>query len=316
MSQNILFVIAGPTATGKTEFAKKLAGRINGELVNTDSVQVYKHLNIGSNKGFLKPARSEIILDQELPVLSYEGSPIAIHLIDFLAPDRSFNVNDYQTLAYGVIDDIAKRGKFPILVGGSGLYISSIVSGFTFSKHRWFSTFLRNIFSRMPDFILFHAGSILKLNSSDRRNRRRIISALSRKANKTNRSDRHPKFKTFIIYPIFKREELYKDIERRVDEMFEQGLLDEAKYLINTFKRRLSPTIRNASGYKQIFDCLETQNFDLEYCKERVKQAHRNYAKRQITWFERTNKEFELHKLDFRNEESISKATELAFHDQ
>lgn len=285
-----LIVVAGPTASGKTAFAIKLAKDIDGEIINADSRQVYKFMNIGTNKGVIKAVKGNVLkLDNwTITQVDVENSKITGWLFDILTPEESFDVADYQFLARGVIKNINNRGKTAILVGGTGLYIDAVVQNYNINdtlpnlalreKLKNFSlSDLQEEFQRL-DSEFFH-----NLNNSEKNNARRLTRMIEKlqipHSFKKEVSD-------YLEYEFFyldiPREILYKKINTRAEIMFKQGFVEEVKSLIRNGYRNSKPM--QGMGYREVLDYLDG-NLTLEKCIDKTKQAHRNYAKRQITWF-------------------------------
>lgn len=277
-----IFVLAvcGPTASGKTELGVRLAKRLDGEIISADSMQIYKGMEIAT----AKPAEREM-----------EGIPH--HLMNFLNPDTAFSVADYVSMAHGCIKDIDERGKLPIVVGGTGLYISSLMNNLRFDDTGSDLDFREE----MRRFAEENGNSELweKLRSCDPEaaaklhpnNLNRIIRALEvyrlsgatiTEAQEKSRAYESP-YSAYYLMPDYSREELYGRINARVDKMLDMGLLEEAK---DFFTHKDYVTAAQAIGYKELKPFLDGEK-TLEECVERLKQATRNYAKRQLTWFKK-----------------------------
>ena len=207
MNQPKVIAVVGTTASGKTDLAIELAKKFNGELVSVDSRQIYKEMNIGTNKDYRYPH----------------------HLMDLVTPDQVLTLADIQKLAFETIEDIIQRGKVPILVGGTGLYITAILEN-------W----------KIPD----------------------------------EKGD--PKYDALYIAPVIDREEVYEKINRRVDQMLEEGWLDEIKDLGE--KYGWNTVAMTGHGYKQLGAYLRGET-TLEKAIEETKKVIRHYAKRQLTWW-------------------------------
>ena len=284
-------VICGPTASGKTDLGVMLALQCGGEIVSADSMQIYKGMDIVS----AKPSKEEM-----------RGVPH--HLMDFLPPTKAFSVADYVEMAHNVIREIYNRGKLPIIVGGTGLYISSLINNIHFDYTGCDYEF-REEMRRLAEN---HGNEVLweKLRKVDPRaaeklhpnNQNRIIRALEvykisgstiTEAQEKSRLAESP-YKACFIMPDYPREILYQRIDTRVDIMLEKGLLEEAREF---FTHTDYVTAVQAIGYKELKPYLEGEK-NLDECVEKLKQATRNYAKRQLTWF---NKEKNLNRIDMKN---------------
>lgn len=278
-----LIVIVGPTASGKSRVAIELAGVLKGEIVSADSMQIYKKMDIGTAK--------------VMPTERYDkqGNYIPHHLIDIVEPDEPFSVDIYQGLAKKTIEEIYARQKTPLLVGGSGLYIKSVIYA---SRYQVPPTDMevrekvkQNTASLSDEEI--HA-LLLKVDSKAAqkihpRNRRRIIRALEvyeltgKPLSSWWKDENLPSYDLFYIGLTMERQKLYARINKRVDEMFNKGFVEEVKKLLNEGYRANLPALQ-ALGYKEVIDYLQGKE-DLETTKEIIKRETRHYAKRQFTWF-------------------------------
>ena len=259
----MVIVIAGPTGTGKTALSLFLAKNLNAEIINADSTQVYKNLDIATGK-----------------VKDTEGIPH--HLLDITDITKDYTVFDYQKDARKCIDDILARGKIPIVVGGTGLYIKAALYDYEFSdkEHNTYEGFSNDeLYNKLLEV---DPDTSIHLN-----NRRRIISALNYyEANKIPYSKKKKNdkllYETIFIGLTCDRDILYYKINKRVDEMFEEGLLDEASSLYNSGIR--TKAVMTPIGYKELFAYFDKE-ISLEEAKELMKKNSRHYAKRQYTWF-------------------------------
>lgn len=279
---NKVVVIAGPTATGKTAVSVKLAKDFNGEVISCDSVQIYKHLNIGS----AKPSKDEM-----------EGIPH--HLMDFLDPFENFSVADFCTLAKEKIDDILSRGKFPILAGGTGLYISSIVDNISFAESENDNSVRDELYREYEK--LGAEAMHEKLRKIDPvaaeeihpNNIKRVIRAIEiymqTGKTRTEQNKESKKIKSpydFILCGLnCERELLYERINKRVDKMEDAGLFREIKELLDMGLSENNQSMQGI-GYKEVLPYFEGK-ISKEECLELIKKNSRNYAKRQLTWFKR-----------------------------
>ena len=280
-SINLISVI-GPTASGKTGLAVELAKHFNGEVVSADSMQIYKGMQIATAKPTIQ-----------------EMQGIKHHLIDFLQPDQTYSVAMYINDAKKCINDIYSRGKLPFVVGGTGLYVDSLLNNVKFSEEerdRKICDELNEIYKTQGVDALLDILSEFDDKSAQRlkaeKNPKRIIRAIEfyKTTGKTiteqiENSKLEPShYNTIKLGLNFKdRQVLYDRINKRVDLMLDNGLLDEAKKVLSN---NLSQTSVKAIGYKELipyFNCEKT----LEDCVENLKRETRRYAKRQITWFKR-----------------------------
>lgn len=280
-----LIVITGPTASGKTALSVELAKILDGEIVNADSMQIYKYMDIGTAK----------------PTLS-ERQGIPHHLIDIVNPDEPFSVARYCECANKVIEDIHLRGKIPVMVGGTGLYVDSLVNNIKFSEIEPDDEY-RNEMEHLADekgneYIYkmlcdIDPQSASKIKVADRK---RIIRALEvyhltgktiTWHNEQSRSVPSPYNTTMFAIDI-DRELLYDKINRRVDIMIADGLVDEVKNIMD-MGIQSDATSMQAIGYKEIVEYLEG-HITLDEAIDKIKQSSRRYAKRQLTWFRRNEK--------------------------
>lgn len=274
--------IVGPTASGKTKLAVKLAQRFNGEIVSADSMQIYKGMQIAT----AKPTADET-----------EG--IKHHLIDFVSPDETYSVAMFVKDASRCIADINSRGKLSFIVGGTGLYVDSLLNNITFSdeqRDEKLSLELYKIYEEQGIDKLLEMLSEFDIDSADRlraeRNPKRIIRAIEfykttgitiTEQNEKSKLVKSP-FNPIKIGINYKdRAKLYERINKRVDLMLENGLLDEAKDVLSN---KLSFTSVKAIGYKELIPYFNGEK-TLDECVEKLKMETRRYAKRQITWFKR-----------------------------
>lgn len=279
-----IIVIAGPTASGKTGLSIKLAKEYNGEIVSADSMQIYRGMNIAT----AKPSISEM-----------DG--IKHHLIDFLDYDNVYSVGKYVEDAKNAVEDIVYRGKLPIMCGGTGLYIDSFLNGINFVDNSS-DIELRNELNDLAekkgiDYLLnmlleFDPYSYRKL--FEQRNKKRIIRAIEfykttgiTIAEQNEKSLNSSSNYEYLIFGLKAndRQYLYNRINKRVDLMVENGLVEEAKEVLNL---NLSETASKAIGYKQLIPYFNNEA-SLEECIDRIKTETRHYAKRQLTWFRRNN---------------------------
>lgn len=285
-----LLVICGPTGAGKTGLALELAKKYNAEIVSADSRQVYKSMDVGTGKDLPKGAKYKASGIKNLGY--YEVEAIKIWGYDLIAPNQEFSVANYARFSKPVIEDILKRGKLPILVGGTGLYIKGVVDGIPTAIVPKNKRLRKNLSQKSPDelFEILAQQDTIKaasLNVSDRKNPRRLIRAIevSLWRLKGGREKRlfDFKFRTLFIGLSAPREYLFKKIEARVEERIQKGVEKEIRKLL---ERGLDwkDQAMSSLGYRQwkgYFEGRETKNKAvLEWKKEEKK-----YAKRQITWF-------------------------------
>lgn len=281
MAKQPIIVVLGPTASGKTALAVELAKLYNGEVISADSMQIYKGMDILT----AKPTEEE-------------KQGIKHHLMDFLEPETDFSVADYVKLANFAVDDISRRGKIPILTGGTGLYINSLIDNIKFDDTTGDKEYRerllaianekgnRYLWERLLEVDEETALSVHENNIS------RVIRALEVFEKTGERLSEHKKssrleesrFEPAMIGLTFSdRQMLYDRINKRVDAMIDDGLVNEAKEIY--YNRNLN-TAHQAIGYKELIPYFSGQA-SLEECIEKIKMETRRYAKRQLTWFRR-----------------------------
>lgn len=281
MKTKILAVV-GPTASGKTGLSIALAQKYNGEVVSADSMQIYKGMQIAT----AKPTKEEM-----------QG--IKHHMIDFLEPDMSYSVGQYVLDAHKAVDSVISRENLPILCGGTGLYVDSLLNGIDFapnSSDKNIRQELTNLAQEKGVEYLLDILSEFDTESAERLSKeiniKRIVRAIEfyRVTGKTiteqNEESRlkGSDYDSLIIgLTATDRQYIYDRTNRRVDIMLEQGLLDEARDVLSS---NLSETSSKAIGYKQLIPYFNGEQ-SLDECIERLKTETRRYAKRQLTWFRR-----------------------------
>ena len=266
MSEKIkLIVVVGPTAVGKTALGIELAQQFNGEIISGDSQQVYRHLNIGTAK-----ATPE------------EQAAVPHHLIDVRDVDANYSVYDFVAEASQAIMEIASRGKVPIIVGGTGLYLQSLLEGYHLGGEVDQEKLLayRKDLEQLSDEVLFEKKADLGKKIPEI-NRRRAIRALELAKFGQNLENKETNYEALLIGLNDDRQVLYDRINHRVDLMLEKGILDEAKWLYDNHR---NVQAARAIGYKELFPYF-TGDASLEDCVEKLKQNTRRFAKRQLTWF-------------------------------
>lgn len=274
--------VGGPTASGKTAFSVQLAKRLGGEIVCADSMQIYKGLDVGTAKA----TKEEM-----------EGVPH--HLMDFLPPEQTFSVADFVEAANREVKDIAARGRLPILVGGTGLYIESFLNGVRFAEQKADPALREKL--EQEAAALGPKAMHQKLAAVDPdyaatvhpNNVGRVVRALelyyaTGKTMSRQRAESLPETPPFdsLVFCLAPadRAQLYRRIDLRVDRLLEAGILEEAKLVFEN--RGCYRTAAQAIGYKEFFPYFEG-TAELAACADKLKQASRNYAKRQLTWFRR-----------------------------
>ncbi len=271
--KKVVFIL-GPTAVGKSEFGICVAKKFNGEIISADSVQIYKGLDIGSAK-----------IDDMKGVVH--------HGIDILEPNENFSVYDFVEYSKQKIDEISARGKLPIIVGGTGLYVRALTEGYNLGGAPKDEALRKNLEEEAAKFGLEHIYEKLKkLNpemaeKTDKNNKVRLIRAVEICLSKGEKAKNEVTIEPLLLALNMDREKIYEKINRRVDVMFQQGLLEEVEALLARGVSRDCQSMR-AIGYKEVLDYLDGKT-DLETAKELIKQHSRNYAKRQLTFLRGMN---------------------------
>lgn len=262
---NKVIVITGPTAVGKTKLSIELAKRYNGEIINADAVQVYKGLDIGSAK-----------------VTEEEKEDIPHHLFDIKEVDEEYTIYHYQKDCRKLIKEVQGRGKTPILVGGTGLYIKAALYDYKLTEEKE-----TNTYDNLTDEELYN--KLLELDKNiviDKNNRRRLIRAINyyKENNKSINTNTTNKllYDAIFIGLTTDRRILYDKINTRVDIMIKDGLLNEVKAFYD--KNVRTKPLLNAIGYREIYSYFDG-NISLEEATDKIKQNSRHYAKRQYTFF-------------------------------
>lgn len=275
-----LVIITGPTGIGKTELSLELAKKYKGEIISSDSMQIYKKLNIGTAK------------------IDLNETSIPHHMIDIVEPSDNFTVADFKNYAKKIITGINKRDGIPFLVGGTGLYINSLVYNLDFTETKpdyEYRNELREILEKEGSEFLYN-----KLQDQDRsmaekihkNNGQRIIRALEilKSGNKKgeNFHEENKDYNLIYLGLNMDRVKLYEKINQRVDKMVDLGLVDEVKNLLDEGLDRNSQSLK-AIGYKEVISYLDG-DIDFDEMVDLIKKNSRHYAKRQLTWFRRDDR--------------------------
>ena len=258
-----IIVITGPTGVGKTKMSIELAKRIDAEIINADSMQVYKDLNIGTAK-----------------ITEKEKEGIPHHLFDIVEPTNMYTVYDYQKDARDIINDVLSRGKKVIIVGGTGLYIKALLYDYKFIKEDKTYDFSKMSNEEILDKINSYNLDI-NLHINDRKRLERVLTKLYNNNMQTEKTDT-------VLYDFVAigltttRDNLYKIIDNRVDKMIEDGLIDEVEEL---YKKNIhSKAINTGIGYKELYKYFDKE-ISLDEAISLIKKNSRHYAKRQYTFF-------------------------------
>ena len=283
MDRKPLIILAGPTAVGKTSLSIRLAKETGGEIISADSMQVYRHMDIGSAK----------ITKEEM-----EGVPH--YLVDVLEPEEEFNVVRFQQMAKEAAERIWEKGKIPLVVGGTGFYIQALLYDIDFTENDGDESYRRQLEQKASDeegaselYEMLKAVDLKAAQEIHPRNIKRIVRALEfyhqtgKKISEHNETQRQKMSPYNYAYFVLtdERSRLYERIDRRVDLMMEQGLLDEVRYLKERGVRKDS-TAMQGLGYKELYAYLEGE-YPLDEAVRIIKRDTRHFAKRQLTWFKR-----------------------------
>ena len=261
----MIIVILGPTGVGKTKMSVELAKRLHGEVINADSTQVYRGLNIATAK-----------------VTENEKENIPHHLFDIKDINENYTVFDYQKDARFVLEKLKQEGKTPIIVGGTGLYIKALLYDYDFKEENNNYDFSNYTTEKLYNKAL-EIDPSMDIHQNNRQRLERFISYyLNNNAIKGKEKNDKLLYDTLFIGLTCEREVLYERLNKRVDQMVKEGLLDEA---LNLFKSNIrTKAVMTPIGYKELFPYFEGTE-TLEKSLDLIKQKTRNYAKRQYTWF-------------------------------
>ena len=275
-----MVAIGGPTATGKTALSVALAKEFGGEVINADSMQIYRGLDVGT----AKPTAGE-----------RQGIPH--HLMDFLPPEAPYSVADFTAAAAPLIEQLNSTGKLPIVTGGTGLYITSLMKGTAFAPEKTDPAIRARLqaeadeqgsaalYARLQQIDPAYAEKLHPNNLPRVIRALELFEATGRRMSEQQRAAlaAEPPYRSLCICLTCRdRAELYRRIDRRVDSMLQNGVLEEAKLVYDN--REIYRTAAQAIGYKEFFPYFAGE-MSLNDCTNRLKQATRNYAKRQLTWF-------------------------------
>ena len=276
-----VIVICGPTASGKTSLSVELAKKCNGEIISADSMQIYKDMNIGTAK-----------------VTQEEMQGIKHYMIDIVYPTERYSVAEFKVQAEKTIEEILKKGKTPIIAGGTGLYINSLIYNIQYNDIKIDEEYRKYLEERVEKEGLQNLYEEAKkidceaMKSISQNDKKRILRVLEmyHQTGKTKteleKESRKEEVKyDYKVYAInWEREELYKRINKRVDIMIEQGLIKEVENILKKYNK--FPTAMQGLGYKEVVEYLD-KKITKEEMIEKIKMETRRYAKRQITWFKK-----------------------------
>ena len=279
-----VIVICGPTASGKTALSIELAKKINGEIVSADSMQIYKDMDIGT----AKPTKQEM-------------GEIKHYLLDFVSPEDRYSVAQYKQDAKKAIKEIINKGKTPIIVGGTGLYVDSLIYEIEYNDIKLDEEYRKELEKIAEEqgleelykkAVEIDPEAMKKISQNDKKRIMRVLeiyhSTGKTKTEQEKESRKNPVEYDYRVFAInWDREILYQRINKRVDIMVDQGLIEEVKEILNKYDK--FPTAMQGLGYKEVVDYLNGI-YTKEEMIEKIKLETRRYAKRQLTWF-RKNKQ-------------------------
>lgn len=303
MDKPKVIVICGPTASGKTSLSISLAKKINGEIVSCDSMQIYKEMDIGSAKPTVE-----------------EMQEIKHYLVDFVSPEKRYSVSEYKEDASKAIEEIINKGKTPIIVGGTGLYLNSLIYNIQYNEMEVDLNYRRELEKEAEEYgleVLYNRAKEIdpeameKVSANDKKRITRVLeiyNATGRNKTELEKKSRKEVPYNYLIFGInMERSILYDRINKRVDIMLEQGLIEEVKNLINKYSNM--PTAMQGLGHKEVKEFLDG-NISKEEMIEKIKMETRRYAKRQITWFKRIENIIWLDGLN-KTEENVNSIMEV-----
>lgn len=281
MEKQKVIVICGPTASGKTNLSIEVAKRLNGEIVSADSMQIYKEMNIGT----AKPTEEE-------------KQGINHYLLDCVSPDKRYSVAEYKKDAINAIEEIIKKDKTPIVIGGTGLYINSLIYGIEYPEIEIdleYREELEKIAETEGIEKLYEMAKQIDeeatkvISSNDKKRICRILeiyhaTGKTKTQQEIESRKNGPKYDYLVFGINMDREKLYERINKRVDIMIQNGLIEEVKGIVEKYKK--FPTAMQGLGYKEVVEFLNG-NMSKEEMIDTIKMETRRYAKRQLTWFRR-----------------------------
>ena len=289
-----LVILTGPTAVGKTKLSIELAKAINAEIISADSMQVYRHMDIGTAK--IKPSEME---------------GVRHYLVDMLAPDEEFNVVSFQRMAKQYMEDIYSRGKIPLIVGGTGFYIQAIVKDIDFTENEEDISYRKELEQLAQEKGATYLHEMLRkvddqsADAINANNVKKVIRALQYNQQTAEKNTKHNQEQSMkaspYAYTYFvlndDRSKLYERIDRRIDEMLDEGLVQEVKNLLEAGYTKDLVSMQGL-GYKEMIAYLNGE-YSLEEAVYTLKRDTRHFAKRQLTWFRREENVTWVNKEEF-----------------
>ena len=294
MDKPEVIVICGPTASGKTGLSIELAKKINGEIISGDSMQIYKEMDIGTAK-----------------VTREEMQGIKHYLIDIIEPNQRYSVAEFKKDAEKAIEEIINKGKTPIVVGGTGLYIDSLIYGIEYQNIKLDEEYRKKLEKEAEEGLdnLYEKAkkidpeAMKKISPNDKKRIIRVLEIYKATGKTKTQQEEESRKELKYDYKVFainmEREKLYERINKRVDLMLQQGLIEEVEKITEKYKE--FPTAMQGLGYKEVVEYLENKTTKEEMI-EKIKMETRRYAKRQITWFKKNKQTIWLDGLKSREE--------------
>lgn len=288
-----VIVIVGPTASGKTALSIECAKKFNGEIISSDSMQIYKDMNIGTAK-----------------VTEEEAQGIKHYLVDFVSPEQRYSVSDFKRDAEEALEEIIAKGKTPIVVGGTGLYVNSLIYGIDYQDMEYDKEYRNELMEKAEseeglkslyeEAVKIDPEAMEKISPNDKKRITRVLEIYKQTGMTKTKQEELSRLKEVKYdYRVFgitmPREELYERINLRVDLMIKDGLIEEVESLLKKYKN--FPTAMQGLGYKEVVEYLNGE-YSKEEMIDKIKQETRHYAKRQLTWFRRNKEIIWLDKND------------------
>ena len=299
MQKPKVIVICGPTASGKTALSIEVAKKINGEIISCDSMQIYKDMNIGT----AKPTKEEM-------------GEIKHYLIDYVLPTERYSVAEYKKDAKKAIKEVIEKGKTPIIVGGTGLYVDSLIYEIEYPEIKFDEEYRKKLEKEVEEEGLeklyekakkIDPIAIQKISKTDKKRILRVLEIYHATGKTKTEQEiisrqKEPEYDYKVYGLLWDRQKLYDRINLRVDIMIEQGLIEEVKTILKKYSK--FPTAMQGLGYKEVVQYLNKE-ITKEEMIEKIKQETRRYAKRQMTWFRKNKQTIWLNAEDKQNNINI-----------
>ena len=295
----LVLVIGGPTASGKTALGIQVAKKLGGEIISSDSMQIYQEMNIGTAKPTME-----------------ERKQVPHHLVDFVSPTMRYSVAEFQKDALRKIEEILQKGKIPIIVGGTGLYIDSLIYGIDFPEIAFDEAYRNQLEEQVKEEGLetlwekasrIDPEAMQKISKNDKKRILRVLEIYHQTGKTKTQQEKESRKKEvpydYHVYAItMDRDKLYERINTRVDQMIQEGLIEEVEALVKKYNH--FPTAMQGLGYKEVVEYLEGSLTKQEMI-DKIKQETRRYAKRQLTWFRKNKQTIWLDASNHTQEENV-----------